>query len=209
MHPRPARSRRPLARRPSLNAEGGGDGKTPPTPTTPAAGDKPAATFTEAEVAARADAAVKAALKELGVEKLDDAKAALKAQRDGEEAKKSEIDRYKGKVDELGPKAKRAEVLEGSIKRYLEAEERAVPKEKKDLLDLAPSADQPEARLEWIVNARNKGLFGAAAEPAKPANTRAGGTPPAANGTAPKHPRDMNDQEFAAYQAQRRTKLAD
>ena len=199
----PPASRR--ARRPIRNApepEGKGDGKTPTTPATPAPG------LTEAEAAARADAAVKAALKELGFEKLDDAKAAVKAQRDAEEAKKSELERATGKVAELGPKAKRAEALEGTIKRYLETEEKAVPKEKRDLLDLAPSADSPEARLEWILNAKGKGLFGPS-EPAKPANTRAGGNAPPANGpAAQKHPRDMNDAEFAAFQAERRAKLA-
>lgn len=200
-----------LSHRPIRNAEGGagggGDGGTK-TPTTPAAGDKAPATFTEADVAAKADAAVKAALKELGYDKLDDAKAAAKAHREAEESKKSELEKATGKVAELGPKAKRAEALEGTIKRYLDTEEKAVPKEKRDLLDLAPPADQPEARLEWILNAKGKGLFGpGSAEPKTPANSRAGGAAPPAAGAQDKHPRDMTDAEFLAYQNQRRAKL--
>lgn len=226
MHPRFARSRLALlaafapalvvAHRPVRDTDKGDKGDKPTTPTTPAKeADKPA-TFTEAEVTARVDGAVKSALaatlKRLGVEKIEDAEGALKTHREKAEAEKSEVDRYKSKVDELGPRAKRAEVLEGTLKRYLEAEEGAVPKEKKDLLDLAPSADHPEARLEWIVNARKKGLFGAASPPSaepRPANSRAGGPPPAPAPAAhgAKHPRDMTDLEFAAWQAERRARL--
>lgn len=177
----------------TTNADPKGETKTPAT----------SQSFTEADVAARTEAAVKATLKRLGVEKIEDAEAAIKAQRERAEAEKSEVDRYKGKVEELGPKAKRAEVLEGTIKRYLEAEEKAIPKDKRELLELAPT--DPDARLEWIQNAKAKGLFGAAAEtPKTPANTRAGTTPPAAGAQQAKHPRDMTDAEFAAYQQQRR-----
>ncbi|MFO0610789.1 MAG: hypothetical protein U0324_46940 [Polyangiales bacterium] len=191
------RGRRPI--RNAAEDAGKGEGKTPTTPAAPAG-------ISEADAAARAADAVKSALKELGFEKLDDAKAAVKAQREAEESKKSELERATGKVAELAPRAKRAEALEGTIKRYLDAEEKSVPKEKRELLDLAPAADSPEARLEWILSAKAKGLFGPAAE-AKPANTRAGGSAPPANAPgAQKHPRDMNDAEFAAFQAERRAK---
>lgn len=181
--------------RPVRNSDGPGDGGTK-TPTTPS--NEKAPTFTEADVAAKSSAAVAAALKELGFEKLEDAKVATKAAREAEEAKKTELEKVNGKLAELSPRAKRAEVLEGTLKRYLETEEKAVPKEKRDLLDLAPSADQPEARLEWILNAKTKGLFGSTEQ--QKANTRAGGNPPPASGAQQKHPRDMNDAEFADYQ---------
>ncbi|MDB4930538.1 MAG: hypothetical protein JWM10_3022 [Myxococcaceae bacterium] len=192
---------------------GAGAGTSAPGATPPAvvpAVVPAAAGLSETDVAARVAAAEGELLKRLGVSKIEDAETAIKERRAAADAEKTALERLTGKVEELGPKAKRADSLEATLKTYLAAEEAGVPKEKRDLLDLAPPADQLEARLTWLANAKKKGLFAVEAPAAadkkaeeKPANTRAGGAAPPAGGATAKRPAEMNDAEFKVWRAQR------
>ncbi len=183
------------------------------TPVTPVAGEE-YKTMTPAQFAARIAAATAAGAsgvhKELGTENIADAKARLADDAKRREAEKSELQRVTETAESLKPKAKRAEILEERIKGYLAIEEAAIPEDKKPMLELAPT--EPDARLDWIMRAKGKGLFAAAvaavapAEPAKLATSKAAGTPPPpANGTVEKKPKDMNPAEFKAFMAKRNT----
>jgi hypothetical protein len=170
----------------------------PPAPPAPAAGEE-WKNMTAEQFKARLGEATAAGeaklLKALGVKDPGEIKSALAEFKKLQDAQLSEQERSKKQIDELAPKAQRAEKLEQAVKTLLETEEKLIPDDKKGLLDLAPSADQPEARLTWIANAKAKGLFGTAAavtttiEPtpkpaANPATTMApnGPTPPSPAG---------------------------
>lgn len=161
--------------------------------------------------------AVRTVLKELGFEKVEDAKARLTKAGEIEKAQMSELDRAKATAKELSSKAANADRYETAIKSYLEAEEKAVPDAKRDLLDLAPPATDPAARLDWISKAKAKGVFNVTSPAetktetktdAKPANSIAGnGNPPAPkNGTA-KSPLEMTAEEYAKFKAEQLTSL--
>lgn len=194
----------------------GAAGTTPPPAgaagSPPAAGEEYKAMTPDAfkaRLEAERQAGIKAALKDLGVDSLDVAKTRLTEDAKRREAEKSELQRAQDTAKDLEPKAKRADALEASVKRFLEAEEKAIPDAKKSLLDLAPPATDPVGRLDWIANAKSKGLFGEAAT--TPANTRAGGNPPPASttpGTAGKRPAEMTDAEYRAWRAERDAKVA-
>jgi len=113
---------------------------------------------------AEREAARREWLKDLGADKIEDVKARLAKASELENAQLSELEKAKKTAQELAGEAKRAQAYEASIKKYLEAEEAAIPEGKRSLLDLAP--EQPEARLEWLAKAKTKGLF---AEPPPPA----------------------------------------
>lgn len=131
-------------------------------------------------------------LKELGYEKAEDLKGALAKAKSIEDASLTEQQRTAKLLEELTPKAKRADTLSATLTKFLAAEEAAIPEAKRGLLDLAPLSDNPEARLEWIATAKARGLFTDAAPqppalppPAKPATTLAPSGPatPKAPGT--------------------------
>lgn len=151
----------------------------------------------------------KALVRELGFEKVDDVKALLVRAKEEAEAKKSEQQKMQEKIAALEPSAKKAVELEAAVQKYLASEEAAIPEAKKGMLSLAPT--DAHARLEWIANAKALGLFTVAAPvapttptPAPLANTRAGNgnPPPPAPPAGQKHPREMTDAEFKAYEAQ-------
>lgn len=160
------------------------------------------------------DAATRKLYKDLGVKDGEEAKARLAELQKLKDAQLSDQERVAKQIAELTPKAARADGLEATVRKYLEIEEGLVPASKKELLELAPPASSPEARLEWIAQAKAKGLFTEAviaalapvATPA-PANTRAGLTPPPtpAPANSTKHPRDMTPDEFRQYEAQKLT----
>lgn len=136
----------------------------------------------KARLAEERSTAERALYKALGVKGADDIKTALGELKTLRDAQLSEQERANKAIAELTPKAQRAEALEQSLRSYLANEEAAIPDDKRGLLDLAPSADSPEARLSWIAAAKAKGLFSAAAapvaaiaeqRPAKPATTMA------------------------------------
>lgn len=54
--------------------------------------------------------------------------------------------------------------------------ERAIPEDRRGLLELAPAANNPTARLEWLTKAHEKGLFIPPATSSQPASVAA---PPA------------------------------
>lgn len=152
----------------------------------------------------------KALLKDLGFGNLDEAKGFFAKAKEAEEAKKSAEQKMQEKIAALEPTAKKAAELETAVKQYLDAEESAIPAEKKSLLDLAPSSEQPHARLAWIAQAKAKGLFTVtpptppAEEKKQPATSRAGnGNPPPPAHPSPKHPREMTPDEFKAYERQK------
>ncbi len=186
--------------------------KDPATPPAPAPGEEWKGMTTEqfnARLASERETAQRKLLKDLGAEKPEDIKGALARLKEAEDAKKSDLEKLTGRVTELEPKAKRADELHAAIVGYLEAEEKAIPEDKRALLDLAPPADQPDARLRWIANAKAKGLFTVAApaapEKKEPTTTKAGnGLPPKpADAPAEKRPKDMTDDEFREWNRQR------
>lgn len=156
-----------------------------PPPATPPPGEEYRAMSPEAfkeRLASERDAARRAQLKDLGFERSEDLKGALAKLKAREDADLSESQRIQKQLDDLAPRAKRAEALEARIKGVLEAEEGAIPDAKRALLELAPS--DPADRLEWIARAKARGLFAdaqpAAPEPKrepKPATTMATGGP--------------------------------
>ena len=164
-----------------------------------------AAQFAERLASERASGA-KSILKDLGVEKVEDAKTRLDADKKRTEAEMTESQRQAALVESLKPKAASADRFEAAIKAQLEAWEQAVPAEKKALLDLAPAATDPASRFEWFTKANKAALFAVAPSapptpPKPPANSRAGGPPPPPDppGTQ-KHARDMTPAEFAEHQ---------
>jgi hypothetical protein len=150
--------------------------------------------------------------KGLNVKDMAEASAKLAELKKLQDAQLSEQERVAKQLAELQPKAERAGVLEQTVREYLAIEEGLVPEGKKGLLDLAPPAEQPEARLKWIASAKAKGLFTEAttpvpaAAPTTPANTRAGITPPPtpAPMNSTRHPRDMTPEEFKRYEEQKK-----
>jgi len=178
-----------------------------PTPTpapAPGADTKPAfqqmttEQFTE-RLKQEREAGLKAALKELGFEKPEDAKARFAKLSELEKAQMSEAEKTAAKMKELEADAARAKAFEKTIKSALEIEEKAVPKEKKALLDLAP--EEPHARFEWITKARAAGLFAGEAVPAAKANTAAGSGGPAPADVKSKSTLEMTDEEYRAHKA--------
>lgn len=88
------------------------------------------AKFTQADVdrivgerATRAsESAVSKLLKELGFEKPDELKAAVKAHKDAEDAKKSELEKLQGAVTKAGEKQAQAEVKAAELEELLQGE---------------------------------------------------------------------------------------
>lgn len=163
---------------------------------------------------AQAEAAgSKKALAQLGAESIDAAKAALDADKKRRDAELSAQQKLDAQTQQLATASARATALEASVKGYLDAEEKAIPEDKRALLELAPPATDPSARLQWIANAKAKGLFAATTAPAAastPANTKAGGTAPATGNAATpqKKPSEMNDAEYAVWKQQRDAGIA-
>lgn len=151
-----------------------------------------------ARLAAEREAGLKTALAAIGAESLDAAKARLAKAQQIEQSQLTEQERVIAKLKELEPKASRASELEVAVQQFLKSTEESIPESKRALLDLAPT--EHTARLNWIANARAKGLFSEAAPsaPQQPANTRAGhgAAPTPATGT--KHPTEMTAAERQA-----------
>lgn len=142
--------------------------------TTPAVVQTPATTVTDpAEVRLTSDAlkarldeasgaAVRKVLKELGVEKIDDAKGAIARLKEKETAELTETQRYKAQLDELAPKAKLAEErsarLTSVIETHAKAQFEALPEVfQKTVAKIA--GDDATARLEAINALREGGAL--------------------------------------------------
>ena len=116
----------------------------------------------KARIAEAQNAGGSKAFKDLGFKDAAEARAALDELKKLKDAQLSEQERTKKQIDELAPKAQRADELEQTVKALLEVEEKAIPDDKRGLLDLAPPATQPDKRLAWIASAKGKGLFASA-----------------------------------------------
>lgn len=75
---------------------------------------------------------------------------------DREAAALKEKGEFKTLVEQLEPKAKRADELEKALKGYLDLELADIPEEKRTLIPAGPV----ETQLTWLKNAKAQGLFG-------------------------------------------------
>lgn len=97
-----------------------------------------------------------------------------KAKADNEAALKA-TGEYKKLYEDIAPRAKLAEELEGSVKTYLAAELDGLSDEQKALIPEAP----PHKQLEWLKKAKAAGVFGKQNPPDKTFNGKPkGGLPP-------------------------------
>lgn len=97
----------------------------------------------------RLDRHAKQILKDLGIDNPEDAKAALKAYREEQERKKSDIQRLTEENAALAAKAKRAEELEQAVKTSADAEMASLTVEQREaVIDIA--GDDPAKQLRAI-----------------------------------------------------------
>jgi hypothetical protein len=215
----------PAAQQPTSAQPPPANSAAPAAPALPPPGEEYKSMTPEAFRARLADAEAageKRLLKALGVEKLEDVKGAFAKLKDIENANLTATERMKKQLEELTPKAARADALLPIVEMHAKLEfDRLPPALQKYVQSIA--GDDPAARLRAINAARESGVFDAltkstaasedaakkAADAAKPlANSRAGTTPPAPAGPTPaKLPRDMTEAEFRQYQAERRARL--
>lgn len=160
-----------------------------PTTTAPAVGEEFKA-MTAEQFTARLAREREAAIKGLGFKSMEEAKAAIDAAKAKADAEKTELQKATERAAALEGRAKQAETYEASLKRYLAAEESTLGEAHKKLLDLAPPAEQVEARLDWIAKARAQGLFGA--QPAAPKAPNPSTTAAPAGPTPPKPAGEQN-----------------
>lgn len=152
------------------------------------AGDKGAKTFATLEEATAAFNKSEKEKRELLHETMDRKEKLRKLETEKEEAdlaKQKEQGQFKEVVAKLEPKAKRLEQLEPVLAKLLELEIADVPEDKRDLV---PNFENVEQKIEWIKNAKVKGLFGQPAAKPKPPKSEDGKPP--VDGTTP---------EFVSY----------
>lgn len=161
-----------------------------------------------ARLQAEREAGAKGALGAIGVESVDVAKARVAKAAELERASLSESEKAQARIKELEPAAANAAKFEEALKRQLKATLESIPEAKRGLLDLAPAETDPVARLDWITNARAKGLFNDVA-PATPAvhqaaNSKAGmGAPPTPSTSQAKPTHELTKEEFEALKRER------
>lgn len=154
---------------------------TPPTPAQPA----PAAPALEehqrmsrdafnARIAEASEAGFRKALKELGADKIDDAKARLSKAAELEQAQLTESQKLQKQLDELSPRAKRAAELETILDAHAKAQFEALPASLQKYVASTAGEDAAK-RLAAINAARESGLFDALA--GKPADAPAPALP--------------------------------
>jgi len=156
----------------------------PPGPATEAgAGAATEKVIEEARAAARARV-----LKELGFEKLDDAKASLARAKELSDAQLTEQQRLAKQLEELGPKAKRADEVDGVMKTFADQEFLRLPPAMQKYVEGTAGSD-PLARLRAITTARESGLLEALNPPAAAAaGAPAAGAPAAKAATTVAQP---------------------
>lgn len=179
----------------------------PAAPASPPAQGEEYKAMTPEQFKARLDGAtsagVKQALKELGFEKAEDAKARLDALKKLEDAQKTEAQKTAERIAALEPEAAKAKAYGETIAAYAESEFKALPAEAQALVT-AQAGDDPHARLKTIAALRTSGVLaklGAAPAPAQPASTKAGPTAPPPAGQQQKHPSQMTPEERKAAEA--------
>jgi len=84
-----------------------------------------------------------------------------------EEAKLKEQGHYKELLEKVSPQAEKFEKWQPRVEKMLELELAEVPEDKRDLV---PGFQDSFEKLEWVKNAKSKGLFGSP-QPKKPANS--------------------------------------
>lgn len=122
----------------------------------------------------------RAILKALGVERLDDARAVIRAAKDLQDASLSEKDKLAKSVDELRPKAEKADRYESIIAAIVEEQFAALPEQARKAIDDSAKGNA-EDRLRLMQVMRAAGLIPSGGAPAAPA----GGTPTAPAAAAP------------------------
>jgi hypothetical protein len=188
----------------------------PAAPAAPAAGEEWRQMSNEAFNQRLADAGKSreaALLKEFGVKTPADLKSLLDEGKKLREAQMTEQQRLEAAVKSLEPVAAKSKALEEDVAFFLQTEEAAIPDDKKSLLELAPPADNPGARLRWIAQAKAKGIFGASAATAAATTTtttaapRIGATTSAPNGPAAPAPAGSQtpQQQYDALKAAGKT----
>jgi hypothetical protein len=112
----------------------------------------------KARLAEERETARKNLLKEYGYEKREDLAAVLKAAKDAEDAKLSEIDRLRKQVEEAKPQLARVSVLEQRVAAMVEAQFSELPENVRSAIDGVANGD-PEERLRMIEVFRKSGLL--------------------------------------------------
>jgi hypothetical protein len=156
--------------------------------------------MTSAQLKARLDEATASGasklLKELGVEKADSLREALKAVREGEAAKLSEKEKLEARIKELEPHEGRAKALGASLTAIAEEQFAALPENVQKAID-AEAAGDPEKRLALMRVLRAAG--GAmATTPAAP-----GVTPPVTTAPSPAPAPAAGATKFTEWEAMR------
>lgn len=143
----------------------------------------PKAAFDE-RLAKAGEAAQRRFLKDLGFEKPDDVKEALKALKSLQDEKKSTQEKLEGRIKELEPKATRADVLAKRFESVVTAEFDKLPENIRTAIDKVADGDS-EKRWEQIEVFRAAGVLGGQQQepgkpPSAPKTSAPNGAPPPA-----------------------------
>ncbi len=166
---------------------------TPPAPPAPAKVEMTSDALTArlSEERAKGSAAARiAVLKELGIEDTKDGKALLTAAKARADAELTETQRLTKALEELTPRAKRAEALEKQLESLVAVQFDALPEGTRSAIDEVAQGNAEE-RLRMIGVFRKAGFLDApvsppAATPKTPPITTSPGSPPKPGGTATK-----------------------
>jgi hypothetical protein len=162
-----------------------------------------------------AKAAEKALLKRLGVKDPAEIEQAMADAKKRADAELTETQRTTKRLKELEAEAASITPYRTALTAYLAAEEKAIPEEKLNVLDLAPPPEQLAERLTWIIKAKERGMFNVPAPvvpavPAAPIAPRPGATTMGPNGPAAPaaEPVKNHYQHWKALQESGNTMLA-
>lgn len=127
------------------------------------------------------DSGVKEALKALGVEKIEDAKALLDFAKQAKDAQKTEFEKLQDQIKALEPKAQKAEAYEKLVADMVNAQFEALPDAAKSAIDKQANGD-PQERHRLMQVMREAGLLNGAPvappKPPAPANAAPASAPP-------------------------------
>ena len=137
---------------------------------------------------------LKAALKDLGFDKLDDAKAKIAAAKAVEDAQKTELQKATERATALEGDAAKAKAYGETIAIYAKSELEALPAELKALV-LAQAGEDAHAQLKTIAALRSSGTLAKFAATPAPANSKAGGAAPVPADKQGKTPEQMTPEE--------------
>lgn len=124
------------------------------------------------------DSGVKEALKALGVEKIEDAKALLDFAKQAKDAQKTEFEKLQDQIKALEPKAQKAEAYEKLVADMVTAQFEGLPDAAKAAIDKVANGD-PQERLRMMNVMRDAGLLNPGPpKPPAPANAAPASAPP-------------------------------